>query len=349
MGKMNKQTLTATCFLTCLYAPFAFAQAATSNPDLASADWSVRHAQSLNAQSKDAVWNFINNLRGRTGVGELCAFRFADLRHSGQLSLVVSYDNGGRADCNMINIFDKSFAGISRSDVNATQDFSFDSIEDINSDGHHELIVDAAFAGGGGIDHCIATWPVVYAWNGTVFADVSTGSKSYYRKTLARLKHQITPQSSPTPASEQEIEEGELTGSNGARVRVRIIGQLSVPTPIPDTGPDTGDSDCQKAEAAQIERFLGISRDAGMSDAIRWAESDNPADREFAASVLADMGIPVTSDADRYVFVSSKNGVVEIKPPFAYRRGLVEIKPPIVYPTIQGQQLTQDTAKSPAK
>jgi hypothetical protein len=50
-------------------------------------------------------------------------------------------------------------------------------------------------------------------------------------------------------------------------------------------------------------RFLGISRDAGMSDAIKWAESDDPHDREFAIGVLVDMGISVQSDADQNVFI----------------------------------------------
>jgi HEAT repeat protein len=49
---------------------------------------------------------------------------------------------------------------------------------------------------------------------------------------------------------------------------------------------------CTKAEAAKIERFLGISHEAGMSDAIRWKNSDNADDRSFAAWVLTDIGTP---------------------------------------------------------
>ncbi len=317
---MNRLTVAAICFLTCLFASSAFAKTPTPPPDLQFADWSVKQAKILNADPNEAVWKFINQLWGGTddldaGSGEVCEFKFADLRHSGQLSLVVSYDNGGRAVCNMINIFDKSPAGISRYDFNANagQDFSFDSIEDINGDGHHELIVDAAFAGGGGIDHCIATWPVVYAWNGTIFADVSTESKGYYRKTLAGLKRQITAQSSPIPASQQEITEGELTGSNGARVRVRTIRPRAVPAPPPDAASDT---DCLKAEAGKIRRFLG-TRDAGMSDAIKWANSGDPHDRIFATYILGDIGTPeavvslriLSKDPDRNVAMSAKDFV----------------------------------------
>ncbi len=96
-------------------------------------------------------------------------------------------------------------------------------------------------------------------------------------------------------------------------------------------------------------RFLGISRDAGMSDAIKWAESDDPHDREFAIGVLVDMGISVQSDADQNVFIRGKSGLLEVKPPFVYNGRLVEIKPPSVYPTIHGELLTPNTGKSSAK
>jgi hypothetical protein len=56
--------------------------------------------------------------------------------------------------------------------------------------------------------------------------------------------------------------------------------------------PDRDGLNCTKAEAAKIERFLGISPDAGMSDAIKLADSDNPDDRDFAAFIFTDMATP---------------------------------------------------------
>ena len=122
-------------------------KAATSHPDLASADWSVKQAKLLNAEPNDAFWFFINRLWDpslkvselNAGDGKLCTFQFAKLRHSGELSLVVSYDGGGTADCNDVKIFAKGPTGIVSYDFDATQDLSFDSIVDINGDGHHEL------------------------------------------------------------------------------------------------------------------------------------------------------------------------------------------------------------------
>ena len=57
--------------------------------------------------------------------------------------------------------------------------------------------------------------------------------------------------------------------------------------------------DCTRAEAARIERFLGGSPDAGMTDAIRWAKSSDPSDREFAADLFADIGTPAAISALR--------------------------------------------------
>jgi hypothetical protein len=220
----------------------------------------------------------------------------------------------------------------------------YESVEDINGDGNNELIVDQIFASSNGVNHCIGTWPVVYAWNGTGYANVGTEFKGFYRKTLTELKRQITPQLSPTPASEQQvITEGELTGPNGARVRARSIRPEAIPAPAPDAG----DSDCQKAEAAKIERFLGISRDAGIEDAIKWAESDDPTTPQFGGTVLADIGTAkairylrtLGNDPDPNVASSGKEGL----------KYLTTNSRPIANPTIQGELLTPDIAKSQPK
>ena len=44
---------------------------------------------------------------GSPGSGKACEFQFADLHHSGTLSLVIAYDNGGTAECNDVEIIDK--------------------------------------------------------------------------------------------------------------------------------------------------------------------------------------------------------------------------------------------------
>jgi len=56
--------------------------------------------------------------------------------------------------------------------------------------------------------------------------------------------------------------------------------------------PDTLDLDCLKVEAAKMERFLGVAKDAGTADAIRWANSNSPEQRGFAAWIFGELRTP---------------------------------------------------------
>jgi len=81
-------------------------------PDLASMDWSVNqpHTVAKHPPSQKMVWDFVDHFRDDTG-GRLCSFRFVDLRHLDELSLVAVYDGGGSVSCNQLTIFDKSATG----------------------------------------------------------------------------------------------------------------------------------------------------------------------------------------------------------------------------------------------
>jgi hypothetical protein len=166
-------------FLSCVFASSSFAQTPAPLPNLATLDWSVKQAKILNAtQSNDTVSKFINSLPGVSGVIHVCAFQFADFHNSGELSLVVSDDGGGTADCNDVDILEKSGAG---TEIYSFSGF-FDEVKDINGDGHQELIIDQVFAAGSQTGHCTATWPVIYAWNGNGYADVSSKYRKYYEQ-----------------------------------------------------------------------------------------------------------------------------------------------------------------------
>ncbi len=343
---MKKLTGNAICLLIVLHAPFARAQTAAPHPNLETADWSIKQAQSLNAEPKKAVWEFIDNLLG-LGLGKLCSFEFADLRHSGELSLVVSYDTGGTMDCNDVEVFDRTAAGIEAYDFNTAGASFFDSIEDSNGDDNRELVVDRSFAAGG-IDHCTATWPVIYAWNGTGYADVSGQFKSFYRQRLQELNRQLAPSPTPTAVSKQyHMARGLPLEGTGPQLRGEVIRPPpSAPSESASAqeASDTGDRDCLKAEAAKIERFLGISSDAGMLDAIRWNNSDNANDREFAASVLYDIATPEAMEDLRTLSKDPDPNVASTG-----KEQLTDITMPRVGPTIQGELLTKDIGTPSAK
>lgn len=159
-----------------------------------------------------------------------------------ELSLVVSDDGGGTADCNDVDVLEKSGA--------STELYSFsgyfDEIKDIDGNGRYELIVDQPFAAGSQTGPCIVTSAAIYAWNGNGYADVSSKYRRYYEQLL----------------------------------------------PLPDSAAsDANSRDCENASTAKIERILG-SRDAGLSDAIKWAGSGDCDTRLFGIAILRDIGTP---------------------------------------------------------
>ena len=156
----------------------------------------------------------------------------------------------------------------------------------------------------------MAQWDVIYAWTGSNYTNVSSQYKQYYEQKLASLKKEIAATEEQNERAEQaaNVESGGSaastsglmarwsSGDNGNAPNHASSGSSeSAPAQPPAPAePDRLGLDCTKAEAAKIERFLG-NRDASMSDAIKWKNSDNPYDREFAAWILADIGSPEAS------------------------------------------------------
>jgi hypothetical protein len=283
-------------------------------PDLAAADWSVKSHDNLatNPPRNDALIALVKGLTSEAGELRVCSSQFADLRHSGTLSLVIATSDGRFCS---LSIIDKTASGFELYPVELAHFSNGPKIKDLAGNGNLELIVDTDFTGYlGGTGPCVATWPVIYAWTGTAYADVSRQYKGYYERKLESLKEQIAADSAaaeeePTPAAVQTPEAVTLapipiagtvaTGSSPNSSNGRWAVASNRPREASPSAalaaaiqPDLANADCAEAEAAKIERFLGISRDAGMSDAIKWANSDDPNKREFAADVLEDIGTP---------------------------------------------------------
>ena len=303
--------------------------------DLKRADWSVNapHDLAHNPPSEEAVRSFIGHMTNK-----VCDPHFADLKHNGTLSLVLADDGGGTADCNYTEIFDKSGGRVEEYELDRYLDTP--GVEDIDGDGHFEVIVDDVEGRENCTDDygtdalsicstCTEYWPRVYAWTGSGYTEVSFQYLKYYERELVSLKKQIAsiyaaeaaarrPAPAPTPmqvplgmpvASEAGHEISMVpqnsTGSfgggfgQGLVTAERAQGATSAQSPEPQAAetPDPSDSDCLKAEAAKIERFIGKSKDAGMRDVIEWANSNDPAQRDFATGVLSDIG---TAEALKY-------------------------------------------------
>ncbi len=298
---MNKAIVFALGVLLCGSA--ARAQKSVSYPDLWSADWSLSQAKNLNSIPKDAVRNAMNPI-WENADSHLCAFQFADLRHSGTLSLVLSGDGGGTVDCNYVDVINKSPTGIEDYHFNQPHAL-FHSVDDLNGNGSQELLIDQDLNSD---TNCIASLPIIYAWTGSEYADVSNNYKGWYEQQLASLNKKIaaegnltedhgeTPGESAAGSGSQQIlsysvagnvPEGSAPSQSPAPNSLEGRVLPSVAPPAPDEG-----LSCLKADAVKIESFLGASRDAYMDDAIRWAGSEDPHDRELLLAYSSILGLP---------------------------------------------------------
>jgi hypothetical protein len=191
---------------------------------------------------------------------------------------------------------------------------------------------------------------------------VSREYKEYYEQKLASLKEEIAAHSgaeeAQAPAPRQTsasqptmphlppalFSHGASPDSDGPSVAaVNNAPEASTsPLEAPAGQPELYNAECTEAEAAKIARFLGISKDAGMSEAITWANSDSPKSRELASFLLADIGTPDATEYLKTLSHDSDNGVAELA-------GLQLGKGPTPPPTFERMQVEQPLAGSPPK
>ena len=215
--------------------------------------------------------------------GYVCSFRFADLRHDGFLSLIAGIGVTQVASCRDVYIIDKTASGfeiyLSGGAIGAGSDVSAN-VKDLRHDGSLEFLLDRGI--GSITGKCSAKWAEIYAWTGSGYTNVSDRFKDFYKQRLDSLNKRI---STLRPTS----------GPKGPSYEPR-------------------DKECLQAEASKIERFLGISSEAGLDQAIRLANSKNTAQRSFAADILGDIGTPkaqkylqaLARDSDGDVALSGK-------------------------------------------
>jgi hypothetical protein len=225
----------------------------------------------------------------------VCSFRFADLRRDGNLSLVAGTDGSGRGLCRQIDILDKKASGFEVRSITGSIGVGDDvasRIKDIRHNGNLQLVVDEDFTIFQGAAQCAASWPVIYAWTGGNYANVSAQFRDFYQQKLASLVAEIPKLPSGGPGSNP--------GDQGYEEQAR--------------------KECMEAGAAKIRRFLGMSRDSGMNEAIDWSKDSNPAKRVFASEILADIDTPdarkyleaLTKDSDHRVAVLARESLSSI-------------------------------------
>jgi len=134
-------------------------------------------------------------------------------------------------------------------------------VRDLEHNGRLELVFDQS---DWEQNHCAPHWPVIYAWTGADYEDVSPRFKRFYAEKLAEVRRTLF-----------AMEAAKKSGPAGSVASVKI-----------------DDEDCVKAEAGKIERLMGASPDAGLKDAIKWSRSQDTDQRQFAVDILHDIATP---------------------------------------------------------
>ena len=111
-------------------------------------------------------------------------------------------------------------------------------IKDLNHDGKQEFLLSSRF--GEIKDQCSGDWTAIFAWTGGGYTNVSRRFKDFYRQQLDSLNQKIS----------------------ALHPIVVYGGGFSEPR----------DKECLIAEAAMLQRYLGISPEAGLDQAIRFGQ-----------------------------------------------------------------------------
>jgi HEAT repeat protein len=278
----------------------ATSQAKDTPRPLSSYNWSANASPNLATKPppKAAVRKLMEQLESDYGEANdqtrICSFRFVDLGHDGNLTLLVSRYDGGRGGCGDVYIVDRTAGGFQQHDLSTTV-YGNDNVNDVLSeiDGKTYLAVGSYQIG----DRCTVGYTKIYVWDGSNYSNQSDQPrfKPYYEHEIETLK------------------------KGGA-----------------DFNPE-----CNKANIAKIQRdLLGAPPNTGLDDAIRLAKSSDPAQREFAAEVLADIG---TAEAKPYLraLIGDPNQEVAETAKRVYAFGHFDQKPPQkdFLPQIVGDQL----------
>jgi hypothetical protein len=353
---MNKKMLIAVTFcLTFSLSMPSRVNASGAPPALASADWSVNGAHNLasNPPSLDTVQDFYDRAFGaEESWVKVCEFRFADLRNSGNLSLIMTVNPEGRQEpeCNEFFIFDRTPKGFESYETDrAYGDDLANSVLDINHDDSHELVLWGQLAPvATGLERgrlqltCDAKWPLIFAWTGNGYSEVSDQYKDYYRNYLKSLETRLAAYSSesglaaaqtvnPAPTRRGfELSDGP---SGEGSAPFAFSPQITAPAPTPEAAPTPRPRDyaCTRIEAAKTEAFLGVNSPSTMSAAIKDSESADPNKRILAAAIFSYLGTQeaeqdlktLSNDADSQVAAIAKGAASMGEDPARYYRRMV--------------------------
>lgn len=226
---------------------------------LALQDWDTLTARLHTAKSPSSseIHAFILAVIGvQPDEATVCSASFVELRGSDEEALVASIDVSGRRLCNQIEVIHKNADSITFQELNAFGIIDID-VESIIGEpgkgGRSALVVPTALSPYEGANSCMATWSKIYEFQAGALVDRSATFKEFYKAQLKSVQKEI-------PRARRDDAENH---------RDQAV--------------------CLQMEADKLERFLGISPDAGEEEALNWIDSKNEYLRRKGFAVLADI------------------------------------------------------------
>lgn len=226
---------------------------------IANTPWVSSNLQELQSSDKAAIAHFINNDTTYSPVAinpkDIGEFAWVDLAGNGRIDLVVTLDVNGRAFFNALVIFGRDTAGnITYQELRGHGISDLNSvIGDLNASGKDELIIPTQL-----ISYSSAetyTWPAVYRSEDGRYVEASRYYPSFY-------DDRVLPSLSKRIAGYQ---------ANTGKADVEAAAILTM-------------------ERDKILRVLGRNPTAGLQEAYKWMNSDNPRLLQNAAATFQDIG-----------------------------------------------------------
>ena len=122
---------------------------------------------------------------------ELCSFKFLDLGHDGNLTLLVTRYDGGRGGCGTVYIVDRTAAGFEQHDL-AVSLYGVDDVNKVLVDinGKPYLYDYNDFATYEGADRCSPGYKRIYSWDGSNYSNESAQPrfKPFYEHEVETMK-----------------------------------------------------------------------------------------------------------------------------------------------------------------
>lgn len=174
----------------------ATSRAKTAPRPLSSYNWSVNASPNLATKPppKAAVRRLMEQLEPDYGEANdetrICSFRFVDLGHDGNLTLLVSRYDGGRGGCGDVYVVDRTAGGFQQHDLSTTV-YGNDNVSDVlgDIDGKTYLTLPNYRVG----NECSAGYTRIYAWDGSNYSNQSDQPrfKPYYEQEIEMLKKRV--------------------------------------------------------------------------------------------------------------------------------------------------------------